>query len=218
MSPAVTVKDVVNDEGVGEVPGSGFIIDTSSLDALKCSSVKITNGDRLTMEISVDALKKICADKGQVCITYGNDDPHGHSDLVDATATMAASDRAKVFAGIFVNVNVEGSGQTSDLGTVTISVPTDGTYDVSKMVCYYFDGEKLVRQSGATLVDGKIVFTTNHFSGFVLCEKLSTDHSDPGTTSIAIVVVGIIAIVLAIVLFLLYRTGMFGKKPASEEE
>ena len=60
-------------------------------------------------------------------------------------------------------------------GTVTVRIPLPAGYDASKVKVYYVDDSGNRVDMNATVENGELVFTTDHFSAYVVVDPTKTD-------------------------------------------
>ena len=119
----------------------------------------------------------------------------------DVSITAKTSTKSSEVAGASLIIEVSLEGATFTQGKAKVTVPLKESVPEGKvMKVYFIDGDKKVDMN-ASLVDGNVVFETNHFSTYaVFFEDASSGGSEDngGGFPIIYVVIGVVA-VLAIV-------------------
>ena len=63
-------------------------------------------------------------------------------------------------------------------GNVTVKIPVSTGYDANNLVVYYVDENNKTEEISVTVEDNYAVFETNHFSDYVLAEKVSNNENN----------------------------------------
>ena len=63
-------------------------------------------------------------------------------------------------------------------GNVTVKIPVPTGYDANNLVVYYVDENNKAEEISVTVKDNYAVFETNHFSDYVLAEKVSNNENN----------------------------------------
>lgn len=63
-------------------------------------------------------------------------------------------------------------------GNVTVKIPVPTGYDANNLVVYYVDANNKTEEISVTVKDNYAVFETNHFSDYVLAEKVSNNENN----------------------------------------
>ena len=63
-------------------------------------------------------------------------------------------------------------------GNVTVKIPVPTGYDSNNLVVYYVDENNKTEEISVTVKDNYAVFETNHFSDYVLAEKVSNNENN----------------------------------------
>lgn len=63
-------------------------------------------------------------------------------------------------------------------GNVTVKIPVPTGYDANNLVVYYVDENNKTEEISVTVKDNYAVFETNHFSDYVLAEKVSNNENN----------------------------------------
>ncbi|MCQ2085072.1 MAG: hypothetical protein MJZ21_02870, partial [archaeon] len=93
-----------------------------------------------------------------------------------------------------ISIDVTNAATTSDLGTVTVTVPYEKT-ESDSVVAVYFIGATGVEKLNTTFTDGKVAFETTHFSDFAIVELEKDPTVEPKTTYAMLAIVGVLAVI-----------------------
>ena len=166
-------------------------------------------------------------EEGFVEIKATTDDDKEFVIVFDSNAVKAIGDANVILSAKFVTENVEVEdaelvlevkldGATFKDGEATVSIPFEKEVPTGKVAKVYYIADDGTRTDmNATLVDGKIVFTTNHFSTYaVLFEDAAVVAPEKNGLSggaIAGIVIGCffgLLLITCAVLFILHKKGI----------
>lgn len=145
------------------------------------------------------------ASNGTVNVKVGDMDIKFDKDAVSAIGGNTVSLKAEVKTG---NNGVEGAeavvevtldGATFSNGKATLTVPFTQEVPSGKLVKVYFiNGTQKTEMTDATYQDGKVVFTTNHFSTYAIMFEDDPDASGGNGGGFPVWIIGVIVAVVAV--------------------
>ena len=170
-------------------------------------------------------------EEGSVEIKATTDDNKEFAIVFDSNAVKAIGDANVSLSAKVVteNVQVENAelvlevkleGATFADGEATVSIPFEKEVPTGKVAKVYYIADDGTRTDmNATLVDGKIVFTTNHFSTYAVVFENEIVKDNGGLDSGFIVLMTMLSIIVAacIVLLVLYTLDQKGKLKRKDE-
>ena len=119
----------------------------------------------------------------------------------DVSITAKTSTKSSEVAGASLIIEVSLEGATFTQGKAKVTVPLKESVPEGKvMKVYFIDGDKKVDMN-ASLVDGNVVFETNHFSTYAVFfeDALSGGSEDNGGGfPIVYVVIGVVAVLVIV--------------------
>ncbi|MBP5404389.1 MAG: chitobiase/beta-hexosaminidase C-terminal domain-containing protein, partial [Clostridia bacterium] len=204
-------------------------VPTTNEDGEKIYSETVTEEPKDVTELFAQAKEE----EGSVEIKATTDDNKEFAIVFDSNAVKAIGNANVSLSAKVVteNVQVENAelvlevkldGATFEGGEATVSIPFEKEVPTGKVAKVYYIADDGTRTDmNATLVDGKIVFTTNHFSTYaVLFEDaavVAPDKNELSGGAIAGIVIGSVfgaLLIACAVLFLLNKKGVIklGKK------
>ena len=166
------------------------------VDGKKVYSSEITSGTNTDVSGIFNAAK---SGEGSVDVKIGTMDISFDSGAVNAIAGNTVSLKAELkTTGIDVEgakavVEVTLSGATFSGGMATVTIPFNETIPDGKNVAVYFINGNSKEKVDATYEDGKIVFTTNHFSKYAVMFDDASSPSGGFPIWIVIVIVVVVA-------------------------
>ena len=191
-------------------------------------------GDKQESEEAKDVTELFAQAKeeeGSVEIKATTDDNKEFAIVFDSNAVKAIGDANVSLSAKVVteNVQVENAelvlevkleGATFEGGEATVSIPFEKEVPMGKVAKVYYIADDGTRTDmNATLVDGKIVFTTNHFSTYAVVFENEIVKDNGGLGSGFIVLMTMLSIIVAacIVLLVLYTLDQKGKLKRKDE-
>ena len=129
-----------------------------------------------SISLSTDAVKKMLGDGSNYSLSLSTS--VGEKQL---PAQSDESDQSKLDAATVVSIDYLGGGVKDQLGNVTVTVDYEAPAG-KEVAVYYLDGNNLSRVD-SSYANGKMTFTTSHFSDFVICEVLGTGSGSGGDSS-----------------------------------
>lgn len=202
----------VDVDGVVHTEGAGVVLSKDAIARIQIDPVTIRMDlTDITVKIPLNALKRLIdgTDRtvlGFECLETTNDN------VGDAYAKaydrMSDDDKARAESGRIVVVTTGSSTKTDKLGEVTITVPFSiESMDKNKLNNYFLNGDGVDDMGNVTYKDGYVTLTTDHFSSFLICEKLSdppTPSSESSSVLIIAVVVAVVIIAILLAIYLIY--------------
>ena len=171
--------------------------DVKDVDGKKVYSNEIVSGTKTNVSGIFNDAK---TNSGSVNVKVGTMDIAFDSDAVSAIGGKTVSLKAELkttvldIDGAKAIVEVTLDGATFTGGKATVTIPFNETVPDGKVVVVYYINGTSKEKVDATYQDGKIVFTTNHFSKYAV---MFDDASSPNGGGFPIWIVIVIVVVIA---------------------
>ena len=178
--------EIVQKDTQGEITYANTVTENQTTQVTEIFNTAKTNSS--SVEVSVPT----AVTESPVIISFDNDAVNaiGGSE-VTITANVIENSTEIEEAELVIEVKLEGA--TFSEGKAKVTIPLTETVPEGKTVKVYFINGNERTDMNATLVDGNVVFETNHFSTYAIAFEDSPSEDDPGFTLVIIAATVILA-------------------------